>query len=258
MCLIFISLQQHPTYKLIVAGNRDEFYNRPTVPAQYWKDHPNILAGRDLEAGGTWMGMTATGKLAMLTNYRDPQHIDPKAPSRGDLVSDYLKGNDLPGKYLEKLANNGKRYNGYNLLVGDTDELWYYSNYAEGIRKLEPGFYGISNHLLETPWPKVVRGKQKLRPLLENPALKVDEIFNSLYDDAVAPTEQLPATGLTLDRERALSSMFIKSGNYGSRCSTIVLADRSGEVLFSERSYDTTTFAYETASYRFTPGRNNL
>lgn len=254
MCLIFLSINKHPIYKLIVAGNRDEFYTRPTAPAGYWSDFPRILAGRDLEAGGTWMGMNLSGKIAMLTNYRDPLHIDPKAPSRGDLVSDYLKEKTSPGAYLDQLVKNGKQYNGYNLLVGDTNELWYHSNYKEGIQKLEPGFYGISNHLLETPWPKVIRGKQKLGPVLENPHVKLDEIFDILYDDQEAPMEQLPSTGLTLERERALSSMFIKTANYGSRCTTIAMVDRNNEVLYAERLFNTSTFEHETHTFTFKAG----
>lgn len=251
MCLIFLSVNKHPTYKLIVAGNRDEFYNRPTAAASYWSDFPGILAGRDLEAGGTWMGMNRSGKIAMLTNYRDPLHIDPNAPSRGDLVSDYLKDNSSPEAYLDRLIKNGKQYNGYNLLVGNADELWYHSNYKKGIQKLDAGFYGISNHLLETPWPKVIRGKQKLGPVLENPLVQLDEIFDALYDDQEAPTEQLPNTGLAMERERALSSMFIKTANYGSRCTTVAMIDRNNDVLYAERVFNTSTFEHETRTFTF-------
>jgi len=253
MCLIFISLHHHPNYKLIVAGNRDEFYDRPTAAADFWDDEPDILAGRDLEAGGTWLGVTRKGKVSMLTNYRDPKNIDPKAPSRGNLVSDFLKKPVTPENYLQQFEATGKDYNGFNLLVGSADGLWYYSNYKSGIQKLTPGFYGISNKLLETPWPKVVRGKQKLEPVLASPIIDTEDVFKALYDDVEAPHEQLPDTGLTPERELALSPMFIKAENYGSRCSTLILVDMTGQMTFSERVYNTTTFEHHTKTFLLTP-----
>lgn len=251
MCLIFLSFQHHPTYKLIIAGNRDEFYNRKTAAAGFWADQPNILAGRDLEAGGTWMGMTRSGKVSMLTNYRDPGRINQKAPSRGHLVSDFLKNDSTPEAYLKFIDKNGKNYNGFNIIVGNAEELWYYSNYKDGVDKLSPGFYGISNHLLETPWPKVLYGKQKIERAFKKSVIDPEEVFEILYDDQRAIDDQLPDTGLTLERERALSSMFIKTNDYGSRCSTIILIDKTNEVLFSERVYDLTTFEHTTQTYRF-------
>jgi uncharacterized protein with NRDE domain len=250
MCLIFLSFNNHPTYKLIVAGNRDEFYNRRTAPAAFWEDHPDVLGGRDLEGGGTWLGMNRAGKISMLTNYRDPKHIDPLAPSRGHLVSDYLFGNTTAEQYIKAVEQRGARYNGFNLILGSPDELWYYSNYKQGVDKLAPGFYGLSNHLLDTPWPKVVRGKEKLQPMLARPRLNPDEIFDMLYDVEPAPDHMLPDTGLSLDRERALSSMFIKTDGYGSRCSTVVLVEHSGEITFAERVYDLSTFIYTTQTFR--------
>jgi uncharacterized protein with NRDE domain len=251
MCLIFISFQYHPKYKLIVAANRDEFYNRKTAAANYWSDHPQILAGRDLEAGGTWLGMSTSGKISMLTNYRDLKNINPAAPSRGQLVSDYLKSSITAQAYMEGIESDGKRYNGFNLIVGNPEELWYYSNYRNGITKLAPGFYGISNHLLESPWPKVLIGKQKIAPAFQKNDIDPDRVFEILYDDHIADDDQLPDTGLPLERERALSSMFIKTSNYGSRCSTLVLVDASNEVLFAERVYDPETFNYKTNTFRF-------
>jgi len=252
MCLIFISFQQHPNYKLIVAGNRDEFYNRKTAAANYWSDYPQILGGRDLEAGGTWLGMSTSGKISMLTNYRDPKNINPAAPSRGQLVSDYLKSTITAEAYTRGVESDGKKYNGFNLIVGSPEELWYYSNYRNGITPLAPGFYGISNHLLESPWPKVLIGKQKISPVLRPNIVDPEQVLEILYDDQVADDDQLPDTGLTLERERALSSMFIKTPNYGSRCSTVVLVNKSNEVLFTERVYDLETFNYNTNTFRFT------
>ena len=250
MCLVFLSIQNHPRYKLIIAGNRDEFYNRRTAPAGYWEDHPNVLGGRDLEAGGTWLAVTQHGKIGLVTNYRDPQRIDPNAPSRGYLVSDYLTGEESPDRYLKKISTNGKRYNGFNLILGDTDSLWYYSNYREGIQQLGPGFFGLSNHLLETSWPKVLRGKEKIRPVLAMDIIDPEILFEILYDDQVADDILLPQTGLAIERERALSSMFIKTEGYGSRCSTVILVDKNGQMSFSERVYNVENFEYTTQTFQ--------
>lgn len=251
MCLIFISFHQHPNYPLIVAGNRDEFYTRKTAAASFWEDSPGVLAGRDLEGGGTWMGVTRSGRISMLTNYRDPQHIDPSAPSRGGLVSNFLKDNVDAEMYLNQIATIGKSYNGFNLIVGDQHDLGYYSNYGDGVMKLSPGFYGLSNHLLETPWPKVVRGKQKMDTIIQRSGIiNPEDLFTALYDDQQAGDANLPNTGLSLERERALSSIFIKTENYGSRCSTVLLVDNLNHALFAERVYDTRTFAHTTRSFQ--------
>lgn len=255
MCLLFLSIDNHPNYKLIVAGNRDEFYNRKTASAHFWLDNENILGGRDLEAGGTWLAMTRAGRIGMVTNYRDPLNINPKAPSRGHLVSDFLTGNETGLNYIKRVAADGKAYNGFNLILGDTNDLAYYSNYGDGIQKLSPGFYGLSNHLLETAWPKVLRGKEKIRPLLAKPVIDPENILDILYDEETAVDDLLPKTGLPLERERALSSMFIKTEGYGSRCSTVILIDRNDEVLFTERVFNTSTFAPATASFKFSLAR---
>lgn len=248
MCLIFISLKEHPQYKLIVAANRDEFYNRKTAPADFWKDHPDILGGRDLEAGGTWLGVSRKGKISMITNYRDPKNIDPKAPSRGQLVSDYLNNNTSPQQYLRELEPAAKRYNGFNLIVGNTESLFYLSNYKEGIVELTLGLHGLSNHLLDSPWPKVIEGKKTMTEILKQPFTKED-LFKLLFNESIASDALLPDTGVGLERERALSAMFIKSPGYGTRCSTIVLADHQGNLFFTERVYDLTTFSFSEKSF---------
>ena len=255
MCLIFLSINNHPTYKLIIAGNRDEFYNRRTSTANYWPDYQYVIGGRDLEAGGTWLAMTRSGKIGMVTNYRDPQNINPNAPSRGHLVSDFLIQDGDAEDYLKNISLNGKRYNGFNLILGNVNELWYCSNYKTGIEKLSGGFYGISNHLLETPWPKVVRGKERIKPLLSNAIVDPEALFEILYDEQVAADTMLPNTGLALERERALSSMFIKTDGYGSRCSTVILVDQNDQISFSERVYDFTTFNHSTQNFRFKAGK---
>jgi len=250
MCLIFTAINYHPVYKLIVAANRDEFYNRKTAVANYWTDYPHVLGGRDLQAGGTWMGMTKSGKISMLTNYRDPLNIMANAPSRGHLVADYLEQDLGPGSYLKEIQSKGRQYNGFNLILGTIDQLSYLSNYKDGITNLDHGLYGLSNHLLDTPWPKVVRGKKKLAPLLGKSDLTTEELMEFLYDDTIA-TQDLPDTGIGTERERALSSMFIKTPNYGSRCSTVILVDKENRVQFSERVYDLTTFNYTLSEFEF-------
>lgn len=250
MCLVFISLNNHPQYKVIVAANRDEFYERKTAPAAFWKDQPEIVGGRDLEAAGTWMAMNTNGKIALVTNYRDPANISPKAPSRGKLVSDFLQNNQNPQQYLLELESKANQYNGFNLLVGHLDDWWYLSNYKTGIQKLEPGIYGLSNRLLDTAWPKVVRGKQKFLSVIEYDVLP-EELFSMLKDEQRAEDQTLPDTGVGLERERALSSMFIKTKGYGTRCSTVLLVDKEDRVQYYERTYNLETFEYSTRGYRF-------
>jgi len=252
MCLIFFSIHNHPTYKLIVAANRDEFYNRRTEAAHYWKDFPEIVGGRDLEANGTWMAMTKSGKISLLTNYRDPKNINPTAPSRGQLVSNFLEKKIDAGSYLKEVEQTGKEYNGFNLLTGTVDDLWYYSNYGSGVKKIAPGLYGLSNHLLDTPWPKVIRGKEKLKSILSEPTIKSSTLFDFLFDNEPAKDNQLPDTGIGLERERALSSMFIKTNGYGSRCSTVVLADNNNNIIYVERVYDLKTFEFSENRFEFT------
>jgi len=257
MCLIFLSLHQHPNYKLIVAANRDEFYARKTVAAEFWNDHPQIVGGKDLEARkpdgtcGTWMAMNKNGRIAMVTNYRDLKNLKSQAPSRGHLVTDFLLSDSRPEKYLKSIEPRASLYNGFNLIVGSAEELFYLSNYKEGIVNIENGFHGLSNHLLDTPWPKVRRGKEKMKILFEEKKIKPEEILSALYDEQQAPDEQLPDTGVGLERERMLSSMFIKSPNYGSRCSTVVTIDRNNKVEFTERVYDFTTFAFTEKRFAF-------
>ncbi len=258
MCLIFISINNHPTYKLIIAANRDEFYNRKTAAADFWEDKPQILGGRDLEASGTWMAMTKTGRIGMITNYRDPQNINPFAPSRGELVSNYLENGVQGLSYLNSIESKAKEYNGFNFIVGTQDELWYLSNYKNGIDKLEPGLYGLSNHLLETPWPKIIRGKEKLAPLLKERIIDAKNVFEILYDGEQAMDENLPNTGIGLEKERMLSSMFIKSPNYGSRCSTVVLIDHRNQVQLTERVYDLASFDYTTRDFNFRLEKSNV
>lgn len=251
MCLIFIALKSHPKYKLVVAANRDEFYGRETAPAAFWTDHPGIVGGRDLQAMGTWLGMTKSGRIAMVTNFRDLKNVRAKAPSRGKLVTDFLLEKSSAETYLEKLAGHAKEYNGFSIIAGTADSLFYLSNYKDGIIQLNSGLFGLSNHLLETPWPKVEKGKMQIQKLLKAPELKVNDLFDVLSDETISPDEFLPDTGVGVDLERMLSPAFIKSDDYGTRSSTVILVDYSNHVSFNERVYDPTTAAFSYNRFSF-------
>lgn len=250
MCLILLAKNAHPDYKLIIAANRDEFYKRKTKKAHFWKEAPKLLAGRDMEAGGTWMGVNKEGRIAMLTNYRDPFNIKEKAPSRGFLVSDFLKTDENTGKYLSQVEQNASAYNGFNLICGTPDQLYYFGNYQDGVHPIENGIHGLSNKLLDTPWPKVTRGKQKLKELISG-SFSALGILEVLYDDIKAPAQMLPDTGVGAEMEAMLSSMFIKSPDYGSRCSTVVMVSKQNNLTFLERTYNIHNFSYDDVSFEF-------
>jgi uncharacterized protein with NRDE domain len=251
VCLIFVAVDAHPNYPVVIAANRDEFYDRPSAPASFWPEAPQLLAGRDLRAGGTWLGVTRTGRMAALTNYRDPESNRAEAPSRGNLVSDFLLGQEKPVSYLERISANADRYNGFSLLVGQGAHFHYYSNRARGIRALGPGIHGLSNHLLDTPWPKVEKGKQALRALLAGESICPKDLFHCLLDRAAAPDELLPNTGVGLELERMLSPIFISSPGYGTRSSTVILLDQIGKVTFIEKSFQNGSEDPSTVEHSF-------
>ncbi|HRD65739.1 MAG TPA: NRDE family protein [Candidatus Competibacter sp.] len=235
MCLILFAYRRHPSFRLIVAANRDEFLDRPTAPLAFWNDSPQVLAGRDLKEGGTWLGITRTGRFAALTNYRDPARIVQNAPSRGRLVSDYLQGDEPAHAYLDRLVARASSYNSFNLLLGDGEELFYYANLAGEPRSLAPGLYGLSNHLLDTPWPKLKRGRLSLHQLLNRrPNPTADDLLDLLTDRVPAPDTELPRTGIPLEWERWLSPVFIDAPNYGTRASTVLLANNIGDICMVE------------------------
>ncbi|MEH7332409.1 NRDE family protein [Neobacillus drentensis] len=237
MCLILFAYNIHPEYKLIVAANRDEFYNRPTAPAHFWEDSPEILAGRDLEKMGTWMGVTDLGRFAALTNYRNPKELTEGKQSRGELVADALKYDGVLANYMAKLAENNAQYPGYNLLAGGANELYYYSNIGQELQKLKPGIYGVSNHLLDTEWPKVKIGKDGLSKIIGgNREDMVENLFALLQYSEASSDELLPNTGVPLDLERMLSPLFIKSEQYGTRSSTVMLMSDK-EIKYTERVF---------------------
>jgi len=239
MCLITFAYQFHPKYTLILAGNRDEFYARPTREAQFWgtEGEPDILAGKDLEAGGTWLGVHQDGRWGALTNYRDFNIQKQDPPSRGELVLDYLKSKDGGEEYLKKLLPTADSYNGFNLLLGDENGLYHLLNQEKEIHSIEPGVHGLSNASLNTPWTKVVRAKEGLSKIIDQPDFEKEALFKLLLDEDKAPEEALPATGLSNEMEKAVSSIFIKTENYGSRCSTLLLIDKDGNIDFTERRY---------------------
>jgi len=238
MCLIFIAHRLHPRYPLLVAANRDEFHARPTAAADWWADAPEVLAGRDLQAGGTWLGITRGGRFAAITNYREPGKHRSHAPSRGDLVSDFLRGEERPVEYLDRVAARGTRYNGFSLLAGDGAVIGCYSNRGGAPRVLVPGLYGLSNHLLDTPWPKVEEGKQALERVLARDAIDLDALLELLANRETPPDEVLPDTGIGSEWERRLSARFVRGAEYGTRSSTALVVDVAGRVQFVERAFD--------------------
>jgi len=253
VCLIVLAYKHHPRYRLIVAANRDEFYARPTSRAHFWDDQPDLLAGRDLKYGGTWMGLTRSGRFAAVTNFRDAAQLGKQPLSRGLMVKDFLTGSASAGEFIEGITAVGDQYNGFNLLVGDGESLAYHSNRGSGENSLQPGIYGLSNHLLDTPWPKVLRAKKALQRLVEEPgAVHLDSLAVILTDQTRAEDSELPDTGFGRDWERALSSPFIITPTYGTRASTVLLLSADGRVRFRERSFRSPEDPGKVVSYDFT------
>ena len=238
MCLIVFSYQSHPEYELIVAANRDEFYERSTQEAHFWENESHILAGKDLQAGGTWMGISKSGKFSALTNYRDLTTLKENPPSRGALVTDYLRTSDYTEKYLQNILPDAKAYNGFNLLLKDRTGFYHFSNHTMRTTPIEPGVHGVSNAVLDTPWNKLERAKANLKKATSADYVDEEALFELLMDDTPAPDADLPETGLTYEMEKLVSSIFIKSERYGTRCSTLLLMDYKGNMKYVERRYD--------------------
>lgn len=238
MCLILVAWRAHRDFPLVVAANRDEFYDRPASPSAFWEDAPQVLAGRDLDKGGTWLGITTDLRFAAVTNYREGFRADPTAPSRGRLVSGFLRGDETPTDYLNRLLPDAPRYNGFNLLAGDRSELCCFSNRAPGVERLAPGIYGLGNSLLDTPWPKVAAGKAALAKVLKDSASGEElgeALLRILADEAQPDDALLPYTGVSLEWERLLSRTFIRSADYGTRSSTALVVGADSQVKFYER-----------------------
>lgn len=237
MCLCLFAINEHYEFPLILIANRDEFRKRPAAKAAFWEDHPNVLAGRDLEGMGTWLGTNKAGKIAFLTNYRHPDFFGRKGPTRGSLVSNFLIKDEGGKTYLNNIEKP-EAYNGFNLVVGTANELFFYSNVENKAKTITSGVHGLSNAFLDTSWPKVDDGKAKLKAAIETNQLDSNHLFSILRDSSYAKTEELPETGVSTELEKVLSAKFINTPDYGTVCSTVIKFDRNGNCFFKERSFD--------------------
>ena len=258
MCLVVVALHAHPKYQLVIAANRDEFHAREALPA-HWGDHPpfaGVLAGRDLEAGGTWLGVRRDGRWALLTNVREGRgHNNPAAPSRGELVPAVLGDRATPAAALTAIMRNGDAYNGFNLLTGDVTSAVWVSNRSDTTTAIKAGVHGLSNALLDTPWPKVQRTRAALVAWAAQHTDDLAPVFAALSDRNRAPDAALPSTGVSLEWERLLSAPFIVSADYGTRCATVLAIEGNGNARFIERTFDKlgnatgeVDFAFEVSS----------
>jgi uncharacterized protein with NRDE domain len=254
MCLIAFAWQAHTEYQLVVAANRDEWHDRPAAPATWWSDHANVLAGRDLKAGGTWLGVTRSGRFAALTNFRDPSDRKIDAPTRGKLVSDFLIGAMSAREYLLTLRERAGQFQGFNLLAGDGDSLHYFSSRIGEILAVPPGVHALSNHTLNEPWPKVEKAKSALGEALQGKMpweARQMAIYAMLSDTTLAPDEALPDTGVGLDWERALSPAMIVGEKYGTRCSTLVYVAADGKIGLEEYTRNSSGAAINHAAINY-------
>jgi uncharacterized protein with NRDE domain len=239
MCLIAFAYKVSKEYPLILIANRDEFYDRPAQKTHFWKEEAEtkILAGKDLKGGGTWFGVTENGKWGAVTNFRDLENINENAPTRGNLIPEFLKSTDTAKEYLSHLKKNAAEYNGFNLLLSDESGIYHYSNISNVITEIQPGIHGVSNALLNTPWPKLELAKIDLKGKIQNNNIDQDSLLSILKNQNKADLNELPKTGLTEELEMNLSSIFIDIKNYGTRCSTLLFISKNGDVKFVERTY---------------------
>lgn len=250
MCLILFAWQCHPRYALVVAANRDEFHLRPSAVADFWEDEPRILAGRDLQAGGTWLGVTRSGRFSAVTNYREPLVPgNAQDRSRGHLVPGFLNSGEDPLGYARGLHSEGARYSGFNLLLGSTKSLAWVSNRAGEPLPVQPGSHGLSNHLLDTDWPKVHSGRESLGRLLEEESPDPEALFELLTDQALLPGDMPEDIETRLAPDNLMKHYFIVSPEYGTRCSTVVLIGHDGSIQFIERQFDPSGTETETRKF---------
>ncbi len=256
MCVLFVGWQQHSEFPLVVAANRDEFYDRPAAIAHFWPNTPGLLAGRDLRAGGTWLGVTRSGRFAALTNYREAATSPDSVRSRGLLVSDFLDAESSAVEFATELVRSGSDYAGYSILLYDGTDLVYGSNRSHTPRPLPPGQYGLSNHLLDTDWPKLNHGKGHFATTLDNGA-QIDDLFALLRDRSPVPDQELPDTGVGREWERVLSPIFVATEDYGTRCATVVRFRDRRTIEFEERTFTKASHAmtdpsqYRAVRYQF-------
>ncbi len=237
MCLIVFAYRAVPGQELVLLANRDEFLHRPAIRMSWWDHQPQVLAGRDLEAGGTWMGINRRGSWSAITNYREPGRMIPNAPSRGHLVSSYLEENITPLSFVNSVAKSADRYNGYNLLCGAGEELVYFSNRnGKEPQRLRPGIYGLSNAFLDTPWPKVEKAKRQFYEATKEGRVVQADLQSIMRDTDPAPDPELPHTGVPPEVEKGLSSPFIHipSMNYGTRLTTLLTISDVGDIQMTE------------------------
>ena len=238
MCLIFISYNKSVHHRYVIAANRDEFRCRETAPLDYLGVGRHILGGQDLQAGGLWLGVHRNGKFGAITNYRDGRGTVADQPSRGEIISQYLQGDESAIQAVERLAKDSNKYSGFNVLFGDASDLVYFSNKQKKVQILTPGFYGLSNHFLDTPWPKVIKGKKLLHNYMcDCKNIDAAKITSLLHDTTVPDDTRLPDTGIGLDWERFLSPIFIDGKEYGTRSTAVVEIGCEGDVIFTETSY---------------------
>ena len=252
MCLIGLAWKVHAKYKLIMVANRDELYNRPTQPAHFWKDHPNVLAGKDLQAGGTWLGVEKKGNFTVITNYKDIKNHKRNALSRGFLTLNYLVSRLNPFNYLQEIESSLKMYNGCNLLLGNKEDLYYCSNIVKCTFPIKAGIYGLSNHFLNTPWYKVKKVKKKLKIHIQDNRLENEDLFEMMYDKTFAPNRRSSEdTPINEDPRKLLSAMFIHSLDYGTVNTTILKIDYKNRVFFEERNYNSHSKYSEISNHYF-------
>jgi uncharacterized protein with NRDE domain len=240
MCLLVAAWKSHPRHRLVLAANRDEFRDRPSAALGWWNDDPRILAGRDLRASGTWMGMSRSGRFGVVTNFRELESApSANAPSRGALVARYLAAESTPQRHLAELQDTASRYAGFSLLAGGHDSLCYFSNRGGArVRVLEPGIYGLSNELLDAPWPKLVRTRARFTEVLAEDRIGAEDLFEMLGDRTASATAGHPGTGLPQELQRALSAPFVVHDRYGTRCSTLLFIEHDGRATAHERRFD--------------------
>ena len=238
MCLLVFAVNAHPRYRLIAAGNRDEFHARPTQAAGWWPTEPPLLAGRDLEAGGTWLGIGRNQRFAAITNIRDMAPTPAGAPSRGELVPAFIGAKTAAAAYLDDLVGRADAYAGFNLVVDDGKAVHFFASRSGRRERLDGGIHGLSNDNLDTPWPKVVKAAAGVRQLLGENEPDIEALFDVFADRAIAPDAELPDTGIGREFERMLSACFIVSPQYGTRSTTLVFVEHDGAVKFYERQFD--------------------
>jgi uncharacterized protein with NRDE domain len=254
MCLLVLAVRTHPRLPLIVAGNRDEFHTRPTQAAHWWPDRRNIVGGRDLQAGGTWLAVHRNGRFAAVTNYRDARRENAGLRSRGGLVTGFLDADAGAIDYLESIESSA--YAGFNLVVSDGRSAGYLSNRGAGLRELPPGIYGLSNATLDDPWTKVTRTKARLADLIDADDVNETTLMRILGDRGKASTDEVETNGLSFAMAHTLTAPFIVHPEYGTRCSTVMTVDDGGSVRFLERRFNPDGRVSGESKYAFESGQD--